>query len=233
MAGGSGDKLQGIQALRGLAVGMVLAQHLSLTATIFSGLPSQFTMPFYTGVDLFFVISGYVVTLSLFRSGHARPIRFLTRRAFRLWPAMLTFVLFSSAVYGLVALLPHSAWGDAQFLGARSFLLDAFGTMTGSLINIRPSGVLYYFGAMWSLSVEFQFYFSLAALTALLKSLWRTAFAVLAVLSICIVYRLGQLLSPSSFQIEFIDYLTIWRFDLLLSGCFLAYCQIRGFTLKI
>ncbi len=163
------DKLQGIQALRGLAVGMVLAQHLSLTATIFAWLPIKLAMPFYTGVDLFFVISGYVVTLSLFRDSSVRPIRFLTRRAFRLWPAMLVFVLFSGAVYGLISLLPHSAWSDAQFLGARSFFMDAVGTLTGTLINVHPSGTLYYFAAMWSLSVEFQFYFALAAIAALLS----------------------------------------------------------------
>jgi peptidoglycan/LPS O-acetylase OafA/YrhL len=66
----------------------------------------------------------------------------------------------SGALFGLIQFVPHSQWGNEQFNGGARFFLDSVGTLTGTLINLQPSGVLYFFGAMWSLSVEFQFYFA-------------------------------------------------------------------------
>ena len=91
-------RFQDIQILRALASSMVILQHLSLTSTLFAKLPGLLTMPFYLGVELFFVISGYVVTRSLFsRDSHA--VAFLVRRFYRLTPAIMVFLLFSLVVF--------------------------------------------------------------------------------------------------------------------------------------
>jgi len=69
----SGRVLSDIQALRGLATLLVFLHHLSLTWLIVGAFP-KITSPFYLGVDLFFVISGYVVTRSIFEGAGSNPV---------------------------------------------------------------------------------------------------------------------------------------------------------------
>jgi peptidoglycan/LPS O-acetylase OafA/YrhL len=51
----------------------------------------------FLGVEIFFVISGYVMTLALFKDGF-RGGRFLAKRVFRLTPVLLVFLAASYAV---------------------------------------------------------------------------------------------------------------------------------------
>ena len=95
-----------IQALRAIAVTSVVVFHLWPNL-----LPGGFV-----GVDVFFVISGYLITAHLFRevekTGRLRLARFWAARARRLLPAaLLTLVLTAVAV---MLLLPRSLWD--QFL---------------------------------------------------------------------------------------------------------------------
>src|SRR6266702_3598421 len=88
------SKYAGIQQLRAIAVMLVLAYHLSLTPALLGLLPVRPSSPFWVGVELFFVISGLVVTKALFRDG--RLIPFFVRRILRLWPALIFFFLLSA-----------------------------------------------------------------------------------------------------------------------------------------
>jgi peptidoglycan/LPS O-acetylase OafA/YrhL len=145
-----------IQALRALAVLLVLAYHLWPRR-----LPGG-----YVGVDVFFVISGYLITGQLAREAAAGGIsfsRFWIRRSRRLLPSAL-LVLGLSALATL-AWLPERAWRQtfreisAATLYVQNWILardaaDYFGT--GS----TPSLVQHY----WSLSIEEQFYVALPLL---------------------------------------------------------------------
>ena len=80
---------QDIQQLRGIAVLAVIVNHLGV-----SWLPGG-----YLGVDMFFVVSGYVITLSML-SGGTSPVsrfhffaQFWIRRMFRLWPMLFVTVI--------------------------------------------------------------------------------------------------------------------------------------------
>src|SRR5688500_14057642 len=95
-----------IQALRALAVMSVVLFHLWPNR-----LPGGFV-----GVDVFFVISGYLITAHLFReverTGRLRLARFWAARVRRLLPAsLLTLLLTAVAV---LVLVPRSLWD--QFL---------------------------------------------------------------------------------------------------------------------
>ena len=80
-------KIAALQYLRGVAIVLVLFQHLSISATVFEKwFGTRFSLPFYSGVELFFVISGLVVTKSLIKSQFGVR-RYLVRRLFRLYPA--------------------------------------------------------------------------------------------------------------------------------------------------
>lgn len=136
-----------IAVLRGLAILLVLGYHL------FPGkLPWGFV-----GVDVFFVISGYLIAQILGTDTNWNQIgRFYLNRARRIYPA-LAIVLFVSLAVGFAILLDDEY---AVLLDSTAFSLlqvQNFYEMSRSgyfvdAVNFRP--LLH----LWSLGVEFQFY---------------------------------------------------------------------------
>ncbi|MDQ0615459.1 peptidoglycan/LPS O-acetylase OafA/YrhL [Microbacterium sp. W4I4] len=140
-----------IQGLRAVAVALVVLFHLSART-----LPGG-----YVGVDVFFVISGYLITGHLLRevnrTGTVRLARFWARRARRLLPASFTVLAVSWLVVWLV--LPVTA---------RHQNFTEIGFAAGYALNWRLAAMsVDYLGAenapsvvqhFWSLSVEEQFY---------------------------------------------------------------------------
>ena len=235
-------RLPDIQILRAVAALMVIFYHLSLTFTIFDHMPWHLTVPFYLGVELFFVISGYVVTGSVFSRG-PNAVAFLTRRVFRLTPAIVTFLLFSLIVFTFVQTLPDQAIvRTLGMAGASSFLLQSVAILFGVLINTFNQ-TLYYFGAMWSLSVEYQFYAAYAALLGILalaglshQQIKRCLLAVCLILLLAIhATRQGFLNEPIFGQSAktLLRYLGVWRFDFMLLGVLLALLVDRHGALRL
>jgi peptidoglycan/LPS O-acetylase OafA/YrhL len=150
-------KIDDIQILRGVAILMVLTCHLSFSSQFLLALPFPVSNPFFAGVELFFVISGYVVTKSLMNGGF-RPVPFLVRRLFRLYPPIFVFLLLCLLINIYIWIVPIPKFSVDTFgLPPADFIGAAWAVLSGTLINYNgPSG--YMNGAMWSLSVEFQFY---------------------------------------------------------------------------
>lgn len=140
-----------IQALRALAIGLVVLNHLW---------PLRLTGG-YVGVDVFFVISGFLITAHLVAeistTGSVRLGAFYARRIRRLLPA--AFVVLAAALVLLVATLPYprwerNAWEIAASAGyVENWYLAAM-SVNYSALNDAASLVQHY----WSLSVEEQFY---------------------------------------------------------------------------
>lgn len=168
-----------IQALRAIAVLSVLLYHLW---------PNRLTGGF-VGVDVFFVISGYLITSHLVRerekTGRIAVARFWARRAVRLLPASL-LTLAATAV-GVLLWVPRSLW--EQFLGeigAAALYVQNWRLLFDSVDYLaadnQPSPVQHF----WTLSVEEQFYVALpllliAAMALLRRVAWRkVAVGVLA-----------------------------------------------------
>jgi peptidoglycan/LPS O-acetylase OafA/YrhL len=142
--------LPGIDALRALAVLGVFAYHAGV-----SWVPGGFL-----GVDLFFVISGYLITSLLLRDwkqgGHVQLGRFWVRRARRLLPAVGVLIAVTMVVAAIV--IPDridQLRGDAlASLGYFANWHFIFGDQSYFDQFQRPS----LFRHLWSLSVEEQFY---------------------------------------------------------------------------
>jgi peptidoglycan/LPS O-acetylase OafA/YrhL len=142
----------GIDGLRAVAVLAVIAFHLSA-----SYLPGGFT-----GVDIFFVISGYVVTASLFNSRHENfsqfALRFYARRIIRIYPALVACIVI---VELLQALFIPNSWLSSTSI--KTGLMSFFGMGNIALILFNdgyfsPRVDYNVFTHMWSLGVEEQFY---------------------------------------------------------------------------
>jgi peptidoglycan/LPS O-acetylase OafA/YrhL len=156
---GSSRRLD-VQGLRAVAVLMVVAFH--------SGLPVPGG---FVGVDVFFVISGFVITSTLRReweaTGRIRFRAFYLRRFKRLTPALALMVA-TTAILSSLVLSPLGAQQTASETGIGAMLLSANRVIAGA-----TSG---YFDApaetnpllnTWSLSVEEQFYLAFPAILAL------------------------------------------------------------------
>jgi len=138
-----------IQALRALAVLMVVLFHLW---------PNRLSGGF-AGVDVFFVISGFLISKALFReladSGRIAIVRFWARRIRRLLPAALLVI----AVTALVSFLAVPAFTRQQFFSeaiASTFYFENW-YLAANAANYfagEPSPFQHY----WSLAVEEQFY---------------------------------------------------------------------------
>jgi peptidoglycan/LPS O-acetylase OafA/YrhL len=140
-----------IQGLRAVAVLVVLGFH--------AGLP--FLEGGFVGVDVFFVISGYLITGLLLReianTGTVDLTRFWARRAKRLLPA--TAVVLMAVAVGTIAFLPMTRWGSIARDIAASALYGINWRLAGASVDYLQSeeaaSPVQHF---WSLAVEEQFY---------------------------------------------------------------------------
>lgn len=142
-------RLRGLNGLRAVAAGLVLLYHL---------VPGIVPIGF-VGVDVFFVISGFLITALLMRewanTGKISIVRFWKRRFLRLFPAVAV------ATVGTLAL--------ARILGGDSLVQlrwQTLGSLTGTYNWFQVANSSSYFNHqsplvltnMWSLAVEQQFY---------------------------------------------------------------------------
>jgi peptidoglycan/LPS O-acetylase OafA/YrhL/lysophospholipase L1-like esterase len=144
------DYLPGLDGLRALAVAGVIAYHLGIL-----GLPGG-----YLGVEVFFVVSGYLITSLLAaewdRSGSIDLKRFWLRRARRLLPAAFLLILATIAFVDLF--LP------SELAGLRSDALASFAYVTNWYLVFDHKSYFQAIGRppllqhLWSLAVEEQFY---------------------------------------------------------------------------
>lgn len=140
-----------IQGLRGVAVLLVVLYHAGVP-----WLPGG-----YVGVDVFFVISGYLITGLLAReletSGRVSYARFVARRARRLLPASIVLI----AAISLLGLAIYPALERAEIMSAgraAAVYLANFWFAAKAVDYLGGDGATNLFLHMWSLGVEEQFY---------------------------------------------------------------------------
>ncbi len=213
-----GSRSESIDFLRGLAIILVLFAHHKFV--------SYLNNMGWIGVDLFFVLSGFLVSSLLFTEyklhGNIKPGLFLIRRGFKIYPLFYLSILltFIQQMY-----FPHLyLFPDSQklFLNDRGILIGLF--IEAFFLQSYFFG---FWGHHWSLSVEEFFYFSLTLLIFYLIKKNKIGNAKLftrmtiGVFIICLVMRIvSNILMPNSI-LNFTAFHL--RLDSLFSGVFISY----------
>jgi peptidoglycan/LPS O-acetylase OafA/YrhL len=140
-----------VEGLRAVAVGLVLLYHAGLPAV-----PAGFV-----GVDVFFVISGFLITQLLLKelvqTGGISLKRFYARRAKRLLPAAAIVLAATAAM--VVAFVPKARWEDigGDIVASAMYFVNwrlADRSVDYLAEDVEPSPVQHF----WSLAVEEQYY---------------------------------------------------------------------------
>ena len=145
-----------IDGLRAIAVVAVIFYHAQLS--IFD---QKFFKGGFIGVDIFFVISGYLITSiilkELFKTGHFSFKNFYERRIRRILPVLL-FVMMVSLPFAWVYLLPDSFIDFSKsILSSLGFISNIYFWFSSQAYGAE-SNILNPFLHTWSLSVEEQYY---------------------------------------------------------------------------
>jgi peptidoglycan/LPS O-acetylase OafA/YrhL len=219
----AGDREPVLDGIRGLAILLVLAHHLvyssgidrhnSLDLEVF-----RFAHSLWLGVDLFFVLSGFLITGILYEAkGAARYFRsFYGRRVLRIFPLYYGFLAFALLFFPLwlptesaKAMVDNQGW---YWLYLSNFYVALQGWQ-------EPS----HLGHFWSLAIEEQFYllWPMAVWALDRRQLLRLAAA-------CFVVALAlRILQPFGMSTLAAYVLLPTRMDTLAAGAFLA-LLIRG-----
>jgi peptidoglycan/LPS O-acetylase OafA/YrhL len=202
-------RIPSLDGLRTISIVLVIASHLTIRAA--HGGPVRNLMLAFArngdlGVSFFFVISGFLITTLLLRESdqfqRVSLKRFYVRRAFRILPAFIGFMLtaFTLTSLGVISVAPAS-------------FIHAF-TMTSDY-QYHPD---WYVGHIWSLSVEEQFYLIWPALFVICsrKRLVKVAICVI------VLEPIIRVASWLLFRQQQIMYMGHTRADMLMFGCLTA-----------
>jgi peptidoglycan/LPS O-acetylase OafA/YrhL len=142
-------RLAWLDALRGVGALAVVGEHLFAWAMPWLR-PTQFNLGM-AGVLVFFLVSGYIIPVSLERGGDLRA--FWAGRFFRLYPLYLAVLALTLALSWWIPVRPEVPRDPSAVAAHATMLLDVVGV--GGVVN-----------TMWTLSYEMVFYLMVAALFA-------------------------------------------------------------------
>ncbi|MDO2936050.1 acyltransferase family protein [Paeniglutamicibacter sulfureus] len=162
--GGQSKGFRGdIQGLRAIAVSLVVVYHLW---------PQRLTGGFI-GVDVFFVISGFLITSHLMKrppKSWSDLVAFWMRRVKRLLPA--SFLVLATTLAAIPLIAPVTVWKDwASQIVASTFYVQNWRLASTSVDYLAADNAVSAVQHFWSLSVEEQFYLFWPVIIAVLVAL--------------------------------------------------------------
>lgn len=204
-----------LDGLRGVAVLLVMACHFSQTIPETTWLGAIVARSFYegwVGVDVFFVLSGYLITSGLVMPSEldvpARMRRFYVRRTLRIFPLYYAVLAVGSIVCLTVGLKPPGL---------------TYWLYVDNLPVVGDHDATSWTGHLWSLAIEEQFYLVWPAFMLLVPR--RRAHVTLLLLVLVVAARFAILFSSDlrfTDATAFVYRVTFTRADGLLAGALLA-----------
>jgi peptidoglycan/LPS O-acetylase OafA/YrhL len=214
-----------LDVLRGVAVLLVLGHHTTATLRVHpvaDALSDALRDMGYLGVDLFFVLSGFLIggllLQELDETGTLQVRRFLVRRALKIWPSYLVCLTASCLAYAALdqdlARQPDRYRQLAAAMWPAFFHVQNYAPSTGRFIHL------------WSLGVEEHFYFLLPPVLLLMyrpgRVISRVLVLVAAVAVVCLSLRGEARLRQPAYDGYVHWFPTHLRVDGLLAGVMLA-----------
>lgn len=199
-----------LDGLRGLAILLILLYH------NFNFLP--FFEFAWAGVDLFFVLSGFLITDILLRTRNNKNYlrNFYIRRVLRIFPVYyLCIILF----FLLVPYLSKLTDQYVYYSGHQFFLWT--NTQNWLYIFYEKPNDFMLFNHFWSLSVEEQFYLVWPLIVLIIKDTRKLVIFIFIILIACILTRFGSWLYFGNGYINF-HFQFMTRMDGLCIGCLIA-----------
>lgn len=209
-----------IDGMRAIAVLSVVAFHAGLQQ-----LPGGFV-----GVDIFFVISGFLITsliASAVEAGHFKLSEFYVRRILRIAPALLVTVVATAGVFLLLTppILSAKLQGSV-FAALLSYSNIWFYLTTDYFQNNSDSPLLH----TWSLAVEEQFYMVLPLILMAVRP-WRQASKVwlLLVMAVISLVAAEWVVRENRQAAFYLPWLRAWE---LLAGSLLASVRLERLPIR-
>ncbi len=218
----------GLDGLRGVAILMVFICHFGNFVV-----PLWLVQPLWTGVSLFFVLSGFLITgILVDAKGSERFFRdFYIRRSLRIFPLYYGFLILATVCI-LLFHLRHDPWFWWHYLYVANFAVNhptqhnpTFFLAFGHPVSLA---------ALWTLCVEEQFYLVWPLLIWLLPSRRATMrFCVAAILLTIFVRCLVYFHNPAAVaETHFLYHMTYAHCDALFLGAWMS-LWLRGTELSL
>jgi peptidoglycan/LPS O-acetylase OafA/YrhL len=205
-----------ITGLRGLAVLLVL---------LFHYFPESFPSG-YLGVDIFFVISGFVISKILLTEismmGEINLKNFFSKRIKRLLPS-LVIILLASNLFAFFYYLPDEMYSHAKQIIASAFYVQNF-LMLSEVGYFNLEAKLKPLLHLWSLSVEAQFYIAMPLIFMVLAKKIKLLIYTLIIIFFLSLFVVIATYDSYSDILFYVPFTRAWEF---LAGSFVAFIQSK------
>lgn len=209
------NRIEIIDPLRGIAAILVTWFHMTNTYSDgFVKLSGQYG---WLGLEIFFVISGFIIPYAMYRSGYEIKKdygRFLLKRILRIEPPYIIAMLFTLALLYLSSFAPGFQ-GNAPDISATHVFLH-FGYLNGIF------GYSWFSPVFWTLAIEFQFYLFIS----LIFPLMITKNSFLRNISLLLVCLLPFLLNK---EVYVFHYICLFVFGILTFQALSKIISIRAY----
>ncbi|EQB7286705.1 acyltransferase family protein [Morganella morganii] len=182
------NKIESIQALRGIAAMMVVLGHMNVYLNGAYAQDNLGDLLFFNGaigVDIFFIISGFIIVLATEKKETSQTMKFIIKRVFRIYPTYLiclfVFCFFASGLFFI------SERDIPLWLNASNIISSL------AFMPLNPSEAAPFYGyslviTAWTLSYEMYFYL-IFAISMMISHKYRGVISSLFIIIVSIIIQ--------------------------------------------